>query len=124
MIKLLLVDNQTQVRRGLQMRLHLEPDMRVVGEADNGATALTLIQELQPDVVLLDLEMWRLDGLATLASLGESGWPGAIVVLSLHDDEVTLKRVLSAGAAAFVSKQAGDVPLLAAIRRAVENRAN
>ena len=105
------------------MRLQLEPDMRVVGEADNGSMALTLIQELQPDVVLLDLEMPGLDGIVTLTSLSERGWPCAIVVLSLHDDEVTLKRVLSAGAAAFVSKQAGDVPLLAAIRLAVENRA-
>jgi two-component system response regulator DesR len=124
MIKLLLLDNQAQVRRGLQMRLHLEPDMKVVGETDNGATALILIQELQPDVVLLDLEMPGLDGLATLASLNGIGWPGAIVVLSLHDDKATLKRVLSAGAAAFVSKQAGDMPLLAAIRRAAENRAS
>lgn len=122
MIKLLLVDDQAQVRRGLQMRLHLEPDMTVVGEADNGTTALTLIRGLQPDVVLLDLEMPGLDGLATLALLSETGWPCAVVILSLHDDEANRARTLSAGAAAFVSKQAGDAPLLAAIRRAVENR--
>jgi DNA-binding NarL/FixJ family response regulator len=119
MIKLLLIDDQAQVRQGLQMRLHLEPDMTVVGEADNGVMALNLIRELQPDVALLDLEMPGLDGLAMLTILSKIGWPCAVVILSLHDDEATRRRTLSAGAAAFVSKQAGDAPLLAAIRRAV-----
>jgi len=63
MIRVLLVDDQQVVRRGLGLRLHLEPDMHVVGEARSGKEALTLAQALAPDVVLMDVEMPEMDGI-------------------------------------------------------------
>src|SRR5438094_241611 len=69
MIRLLLVDDQQAVRRGLGLRLHLESDMQVVGEASTGKEALSLAQALTPDVVLMDLEMPEMDGIETTAAL-------------------------------------------------------
>ena len=63
MIRLLLVDDQPAARRGLRVRFHLEPDLQVVGEASTGSEALTLVKELKPDVVLMDIEMPGMDGI-------------------------------------------------------------
>src|SRR5207245_10993917 len=69
MIRVLLVDDQSVVRRGLRLRFHLEPDLEVVGEASSGTEALTLAQTLTPDVVLMDIQMPDLDGIAATAAL-------------------------------------------------------
>jgi DNA-binding NarL/FixJ family response regulator len=69
MIRVLVVDDQPTVRTGLQMRLALESDIMVVGEAGDGAMALTMTEALQPDVVLMDIEMPDLDGIAATAML-------------------------------------------------------
>jgi len=69
MIRVLLVDDQTAIRRGLRMRLALEDDLIVVGEAADGPAALALAPELQPDVVLLDVQMPGMDGIDTAHAL-------------------------------------------------------
>ncbi len=69
MIRVLLVDDQPVVRRGLRVRFQLEPDMQVVGEASTGREALTLAQTLTPDVVLLDIQMPGMDGIEATAAL-------------------------------------------------------
>ena len=117
MIKLLLVDDQVSVRYGLRLRLGLEPDIIIVGEASDGATALALVTTLQPDVVLMDIEMPGLDGLTAAEKLHEIAPTCSIVILSLHDDAETQKRAFQTGVAAFVSKQAADHELLTAIRQ-------
>jgi DNA-binding NarL/FixJ family response regulator len=120
MIRLLLVDDQPAVRRGLRMRLALEADFLIAGEAEDGASALTLVRELQPDVVLMDAQMPRMDGIIATVAL-RAAFPGtAVVILSLHDDEATRKQAASAGATAFLSKQAADTMLVDVLRRAVE----
>jgi DNA-binding NarL/FixJ family response regulator len=118
LIKLLLVDDQPAVRHGLRMRLALEPDVAVVGEAADGAAALRAVQTLAPDVVVMDVVMGEMDGLAATAALGVGGPAPAVVVLSLYDDAATRRRALEAGAAAFVGKHETAEVLLAAIRRA------
>lgn len=123
MIKLLLVDDQISVRYGLRLRLGLEPDMVIVGEASDGATALALFTTLQPDVVLMDVELPGLDGLAATAKLRAVAPECRVVILSLHDDPETQQRAQQVGAAAFVSKQAADRVLLAAIRQAADRSA-
>lgn len=100
------------------MRLALEPDLTVVGEAGDGAMALALVKALRPDVVVMDIDLPHLDGLTVTALLREIAPQSAVVVLSLQDDRATCSRARAAGAVAFVSKQARDEALLAAIRAA------
>jgi DNA-binding NarL/FixJ family response regulator len=120
MIRLLLVDDQPAVRRGLRMRLALEADFLVAGEAEDGTSALALISELRPDVVLMDAQMPRMDGIIATVALRAAFPETAVVILSLHDDEATRKQAATAGATAFLSKQATDTMLVDVLRRAVE----
>src|SRR2546423_14818250 len=92
MIRLLLVDDQPAVRRGLRVRFQLEPDMQVVGEASTGREALTVAQTLSPDVVLLDIEMPVLDGIEATAALRTVVPQSAVVILSIHTDRQTRVR--------------------------------
>src|SRR5215469_12636748 len=117
MIRVLLVDDQQAVRRGLGLRLHLEPDMQVVGEAGSGQEALRLAQALAPDVVLLDVEMPGMDGIETTAALRAMVPPSAVVMLSIHDDVQTRARAEAAGAVAFVAKGGTTDQLIATIRQ-------
>ncbi len=121
MIRLLLVDDQPAVRRGLLMRLHLEPDIQIVGEASTGREALRLAQSLAPDVVLMDVEMPEMDGIEATAALRLAVSQSAVVILSIHDDEQTRGRAQAAGAVAFVEKRGATDSLLAAIRQAARH---
>ena len=123
MIRLLLVDDQLIVRQGWRMRLALEADMTVVGEASNGMEAVQLAQSLNPDVILLDVEMPILDGLAAAAKLQEIASRAAVVMVSMYDTAATRERAQVVGAAAFVCKQEPVEALLAAIRRAAASSA-
>ena len=118
MIKLLLVDDQAAVRRGLRMRLALEADFVVTGEAEDGMSALALMSELRPDVVLMDAQMPRMDGIIATVALRAAFPEAAVVILSLHDDEATRKQAAAAGASAFLSKHAADTTLVEALTRA------
>ena len=117
MIKLLLVDDQIMVRRGVRMRLALEPDLEIIGEASSGREALDLCRTLNPDVVVMDIEMPDLDGLSALRILRES-MPGcSVIILTMHDDTQNQTRALASGAKAFISKQGGATVLIEAIRK-------
>ena len=100
------------------MRLALESDVEVVGEAGDGIDALEQVERLAPQVVLMDVEMPGLDGIATTSELRARSTDAAVVMLSMHDDAMTVDRALAAGANAFVSKRSIDGALLEAIRRA------
>ena len=117
-IRLLLVDDEPTVRRGLRMRLQLEPDVEVIGEAGDGLNAVELATQLKPSVVLMDIEMPLMDGIQAAAAIGEGSSGAAVVMLSLHDDAATVARARKAGAAGFVAKHRMDDGLLTAIRRA------
>jgi DNA-binding NarL/FixJ family response regulator len=118
MITLLLVDDEPLVRQGLRMLLGREAHITVVGEASDGAQAITLAQALQPDVVLMDLSMPTMDGIAATAALRAAVPDTAVVLLSLYDEEIMRARAYAAGAVAFLGKQEGVRALLAAIRQA------
>lgn len=100
------------------MRLALEPDLEIAGEASDGLEALSLTQALNPAVVVMNIEMPRMDGIAATERLRELAPRVAVVIHSLHDDAVTRERARRAGADAFVEKCGAVEPLLAAIRRA------
>jgi DNA-binding NarL/FixJ family response regulator len=117
-IQVLLVDDEAAVRRGLRMRLALESDIDVVGEAGDGSAAIELAARLGPDVVLMDVNMPIMDGIAATRELGSRAPGAAVVILSMHDDRATVGLALDAGAVEFVTKQQIDDALIAAIRSA------
>jgi DNA-binding NarL/FixJ family response regulator len=118
MIRVLLVDDEPNVRRALRMRLAVEPDLEIAGEAGDGRAAIVLALELEPDVVLMDVAMPLLDGIAATAQLC-AVLPGVpVLMLTLHDDSSTRARAEAAGAAGFVAKHRPVEELLAAIRAA------
>ena len=121
-IRVLLVDDQPAVRQGLRIRLVLEPDVEVVGEAGDGAGAISLAESLRPDVILMDVRLPGMDGISVVRTLRAVAPESAVVILSLYDDAKTRARAQEAGAAAFVAKHKVEETLLAAIRRAASRR--
>ena len=118
MIRVLLVDDQAVVRHALRVRFHLEPDLEVVGEASTGIEALELAQRLTPDVVLMDLAMPGMDGIAATTALRRVVPQSVVVILSIYDDAQTREQAQAAGAVALVEKRGATDTLLAAIRLA------
>ena len=118
MIRLMLVDDQPAVRQGLHKRLTLERDMAVVGEAGNGREATILVEQLSPDVVVMDIEMPEMDGISAAAVMRRITPQPAIVLLSIHDGAATRAQAQAAGAAAFVPKSGEIEVLIEVIRRA------
>lgn len=121
-MRILLVDDQPAVRQGLKMRLTLEPNLVVVGEAGGGAEAGRLARELSPDVVLMDVRMPGEDGISITRRLREIAPGSAILILSLYDDFHTRRRAREAGAAGFVAKQGAEGVLLPTLRRLARER--
>ena len=116
MISVLLVDDEAAVRQGLRMRIELEPDLVVVGEAGDGIAAVKAAQVLDPDVVVTDVEMPKMDGITAIEWLREVSPSTSVIVLSVYDDEDARARARIAGARAFVGKQEGVEELLDVIR--------
>lgn len=124
MIRVLLVDDQAVVRRALRRRFQLEPDLDVIGEASSGTEALVLAQSLTPDVVLMDVEMPEMDGIAATAALRRISPQSAVVILTIHADAQARGRARAAGAVALVEKRGATETLLAAIRQAAGQARN
>jgi DNA-binding NarL/FixJ family response regulator len=117
MIKVLLVDDEPSVRQGLQMRLALEPNLHVVGEAGDGLAALKAVQALDPDVVVTDVDMPKMDGITMIKWLREVSPSAAAIVLTVYDHEEVQTRARDAGADAFIGKQDDVEHLIEAIHR-------
>ena len=118
MIRVLLVDDQQLVRAGLRMLCESVPDMEVVGEAPEGATAVRLAEQLHPDVILMDLRMPGMDGTAATARILAARPTARVLVLTTFDDDDHLYPALAAGACGFLVKDATPAELLEGIRRA------
>ncbi len=115
-INILLVDDHSSVRAGLRMRFGLEPDLNIVGEAEDGDSAITMARRLCPNVILMDAEMPRMDGITATMRLLIQAPNSNIVILTAHDNDVLRERAKKAGAAAFIHKTTFVEPLIAAIR--------
>ncbi len=118
MITLLLVDDDPIIRQGLRMRLALEKDFQVMGEANDGQEAIELVEKVRPNVVVMDVVMLGMDGITATRAIRAQHPETAVVVLSLHADEQTRCRAQAAGAAGFITKGETEGELIHAIRLA------
>jgi DNA-binding NarL/FixJ family response regulator len=121
-IRVVLADDHAVVRLGLRTLLGGAPDIQVVGEAADGAEALVLCRELEPDVVVMDLSMSGMDGATATRALVAAGARTRVLVLTMHDEEEYLIPLLDAGAAGYVVKSAVSTELLDAIRTVATGR--
>ncbi len=117
MIKIFLVGDQPSIGKGLQMQMALESDFTVIGGTGDCLSAPRLIAELQPDVVVLDLDMPDQDGFTALHAIQDQGIDIPIIILSFQADPAYRQRAFVGGATDFVEKHAGGNELFAAIRR-------
>jgi DNA-binding NarL/FixJ family response regulator len=116
-ISVLLVDDHSLVRRGFRRILEDEPDIEVMGEAGDGAEAVRLAQELQPNVIVMDCAMPNMNGLQATRKILEKQPQTLVLMLSMHPEETLVRQALDAGARGYVLKNAVDLELGAAIRR-------
>lgn len=116
MIRVLLVGDEAIVREGLRMRLTRVPDIKIVGEAMTGTEAFAQVQQLHPDVVLMDLSLPDMDGIAAIRMLRTAHTTSTVVILSLQDDVVMRARARAAGAEAFISKYDGVKAIVSTIQ--------
>ena len=116
MIRLLIVDDDALVRAGLTMILQSAQDLQVVGEAADGAEVLEAVAAHQPDVVLMDIRMPKLDGLQATSLLQRTQNPPSVIVLTTFDLDDFVFQALRAGAAGFLLKDTPPLELIAAIR--------
>jgi DNA-binding NarL/FixJ family response regulator len=117
-IRVLIADDQTLVRTGFRVILEAEGDMRVVAEAATGTEAIRQARLARPDVILMDIRMPELDGLAATEEILRHADPPTIVVLTTFDQNEYVYRALRAGAAGFLLKDAPSTRLIAAVRAA------
>ncbi|MFZ3265547.1 MAG: response regulator transcription factor [Terriglobales bacterium] len=118
-ISVLLVDDHSLVRRGFRRILEDEPDMKVVGEAADGAQAIKLADELQPKVIVMDCAMPGVNGLDATRQILAKHPEALVLMLSMHPEETLVRQALDAGARGYVLKNAVDLELGIAIRRVV-----
>jgi len=117
--RVLLVEDHVVLRQGLKALFADEPDVEIVGEANNGREALRQMQELQPDIALMDISMPGLNGIEATRQIRQHYPEVKVVILSMHANEEYVFQVLRAGALGYVLKQADSSEVLMAIRAAL-----
>jgi len=122
-IRLLLADDQTLLRRGLAGLLNRNPDMEVVGEAENGEQAVQLAEALDPDVILMDVRMPVMDGVTATRELSRRGCRAGVIILTTFDDDEYIFEGIAAGARGYLLKDAEFEELSQAIRTVAEGEA-
>ncbi|OGO38414.1 MAG: hypothetical protein A2Z03_06230 [Chloroflexi bacterium RBG_16_56_8] len=118
MIRVLIADDHRLVRQGLALLLESATDIQVVGEAREGHEAVEMTTRLLPDVVLMDADMPRLDGLQATQIIRSSGLPSKVIILTAMSDENLQRKALANGAQAYLLKTSERDQLTAAVRAA------
>ena len=116
MIRVLLVDDQALLRMGFRLILETEPDIEVAGEAADGAAGVAMASALHPDVVLMDVRMPGMDGIAATAAITGAGPDSKVIILTTFDLDEYVFAGLKAGASGFLLKDAPPADLITAIR--------
>ena len=122
-IRILLADDHTIVRKGLRMLLESHEGFRVVAEAADGREAVTLVEQHQPDVVVMDLAMPILNGIEAARQICSGNTQSAIVFLSMHSDEGYVLKALKSGAKGFLLKDSAEHDLINAVKTVSEGKA-
>ena len=121
-MRVLLADDHSIVRRGLRSLIESEPDITVVAEASDGMEALKLCEEHQPDAIILDVAMPKMNGIEVAERVQKLTRPPSVLILSMHADESYIIRALAAGARAYLLKDATDEDLIPALRAVAAGR--
>jgi two-component system response regulator NreC len=123
MIRILLADDHGIVRQGTRSLLEKEPDIEVVGEAEDGRAAVEAAENLLPDVVVMDIAMPHLNGLDASAQIVRRHPEIGVIILSMHEEEDYLVRALSAGVRGYLLKDTAQIDLVRAVRSVAQKKA-
>ena len=119
-LRIVLAEDHQTVREGIKLLVNSQPDMEVIGEADNGSAAIKEVQKLTPDVIVMDISMPELNGLKATRRLKQV-CPGVkVLTLTRHTDDAYLQQLIEAGASGYVLKQSAPTELIRAIRSVAE----
>jgi len=116
-IRLVIADDHAVLRSGLKAMLNYSPRFEVAGEAASGEEALKLLEEINPDVLILDLSMPGMSGAECIKEIRYRGLPCRILVLTMYDDEEYVKEVMRAGADGYILKKSADTELMEGIAK-------
>jgi CheY-like chemotaxis protein len=122
LVRLLVVDDHKMVREGITSLLERQPDFVVVGEAEDGKEAVALADQLEPDVVIMDVEMPKLDGIQATRAILRRQPEISVVGLSMHEDRDYARRMKQAGASAHEDKATASLHLIKVIRRVSQEK--
>jgi DNA-binding NarL/FixJ family response regulator len=115
-LQIVIADDHPIFRRGLRMVIEADPRLKVVAEAEDGATALAEVKRLQPQVVVLDMDMPLLDGMAVARAIAEQRLPVAVAFLTMHKDEATFNAALDLGVKGYVVKDSAANEIIGCIK--------
>jgi DNA-binding NarL/FixJ family response regulator len=122
-IRIVIADDHPLVRQGLRQVIEIEPHLNIVGEAGNGSEALSMIEELRPDVAILDVDMPHQDGFQVARALAGSKNTAAIIFLTIHSEEQMFHAALDLGARGYVLKDSAIDDIVTAINEVARGRA-
>ena len=115
-LQIIIADDHPIFRRGLRLVIEADPRLKVVAEAEDGATALAEVKRLQPQVVVLDMDMPQLDGMAVAREIREQRWPVEVAFLTMHKDEATFNAALDLGVKGYVVKDSAANEIIGCIK--------
>jgi len=114
-IRILLADDHTILRAGLRMMLNAQPDMEVIGEAQDGKQAINATMHLQPDIVLMDITMPDMGGIEATRQIKKIAPEVKVLILTMHENDEYVFQALRAGASGYILKEAADTELITAL---------
>jgi len=123
MIRILLADDHGIVRQGTRSLLEKEADLQVIGEAEDGRSAVELAAAMKPDIVVMDIAMPQLNGLDAAAQIVRRFPDMGVIILSMHEEEDYLVRALSAGVRGYLLKDTAQIDLVRAVRSIAQKKA-
>lgn len=116
-IKIVVADDHVIIRAGLKTLIQSDSSLHIIGEASGGQEAISMVEKLQPDILVLDLSMPDIDGIVVTRQV-HSNYPNVrILILTVHEDEALLREVIKSGASGYILKHAAEKELVEAIKR-------